>query len=447
MKTSKIAYIKSYALKYLLLFISVIIFQSTYSQAQARLVINNASFININNGSFLVIDNSANDAITRIGTTGWIISEGTIGNNRVKWKVSNNPDVFTVPFGRGITSYLPLSVTTSGAVGSGSIIFSTFRSGVNSASLPTAGAVIPQTMFPTNYNSGGNDNSAFGVDRFYQIDATDALFTAQPALSDIIFSYADAEEDNSITANTITEGNLQAQYWDNTATNWKPNAPIGTVNTASNIVTVGSHSAILLASSKWWTLVDNSSPLPITLLEFTGECLNKTVEIKWSTLSEINNASFILEKSNNGHLFLEVITVEGSGTTNTLHSYSFIDESDNKSTVYYRLIQIDFDGKSTTSPIIAVGKCNENLQHLSTDAYFNISQQNIQVFINSDTPSNFSITIHNITGSIVGFKEIISYIGETQIVFDGLNLPEGVYMVVIRNYELRFSHKVIINNP
>jgi hypothetical protein len=446
MKTSKLAYTKSYALKYLLLFISAIIFQSTYSQA--RLIINNASFIKINNGSFLVIDNSANNAITRIGTTGWIISEGTIGNNRVKWKVGTTNATFTVPFGIGTSDYLPLSITTAGGVGSGNIVFSTFRSGINSVSLPTAGTVIPQTMMPTNYNSNGSDNSAFGVDRFYQIDATDALFSTKPSLSNIIFSYTTNEFDGSLTANTITEGNLKAQYWENITPDWKPIVPIGTVNVASNIVTVSSHSATLLASSKWWSLVDDSSPLPITLLDFTGECLTKTVEIKWSTLSEINNESFILEKSNNGHLFSTLATIEGAGTTNTLHTYSFLDESDHKSTVYYRLIQIDFDGKSTTSPIIAVGECTEKQQHLSTAAHFNISQQNIQVFIDSYTPSDFSITIHNIAGSIVAFKDIVSSIGKNQIAFDGLSLPAGIYMVAIRNHENFFSHKIIIlNNP
>jgi hypothetical protein len=111
-------------------------------------------------------------------------------------------------------------------------------------------------------------------------------------------------------------------------------------------------------------------------------------------LLEIHYVNFILEKRNNRRLFLVLITIEGSGTTNTFYSYpssihssihsfihsfihssihSSIHESDHKSTVYYRLIKIDFDGKSTTSPIIAVGKYDKNTQQLRADAYFNIS--------------------------------------------------------------------------
>jgi high-affinity nickel permease len=51
----------------------------------------------------------------------------------------------------------------------------------------------------------------------------------------------------------------------------------------------------------------------------------------------------------------------------------------------------------------------------------------------------------NIKGCTVAVKYIISYIEENQILFDALSLSAGVYMVVIRNYELRFSHKIIIH--
>jgi len=437
--------IKSASLKCLLLFISIISVQMSYSQA--RIIINNTSFINITNGSFLVVDNSASNAITRIGATGWIISEGTIGNNRVKWKVGTTAATFTVPFGFGISTDLPLTFTTSSAVGIGSVVLSTFRSGVNSSNLPTGGTVVPQTMLPTSYLSAGNDNSAFGVDRFYQIDAADPIFTTKPTLSDIIFSYATAEFDASITANTIIEGNLKAQYWNNTDIDWRPITPIGTVTTASNIVTVASHSSAFLERSKWWSLVDNSHPLPITLISFTGECQNSNVEIKWSTATEINNDRFILEKSNNGEFYFEITTIAGSGTTNDFHKYSFIDETQNKSTSYYRLIQINFNGISSISPVITLRECDENTPYLSTNAYFNVRQQNVQVFINSDISSAFSIGIYNALGSLVAFKDIVSLVGENQIVFEGLKHSAGFYIVVIKTSENIFTHKIIMNNP
>jgi hypothetical protein len=431
------------SIKYLLLFILVISVQSAYSQA--RLVINNTSFVNINNGSFLVIDNSANNAITRVGTTGWIISEGTIGNNRVKWNVGTNAATFMVPFGFGTTLDLPLTLTTSGAIGSGNIIFSTFRSGVNSISLPTAGTVVPQTMVPTSYLNAGNDNSAFGVDRFYQIDATDPGFIVKPTLSEIIFSYATAEFDASITPNTITEGKIRAEYWDNTTSDWQPFTTLGMVVEASNIVTVPAHSATLVDRSKWWSLVDKTILLPMTLLSFTGACLNKTVELKWITTSELNNLSFTIEKSTDAINWEIISIVPSLGNSTSSTNYSFIDANKSIQTSYYRLKQTDIDGTSKNSSIIAVENCDKNISNSRTSAYFNATQQDIQVSIDSDISAAFHIAVYNAAGTLVAFKDIISSIGKNEIAFEGLNIPAGMYIVAIRSSEINSKHKIIIN--
>jgi hypothetical protein len=430
-------------LAFLLVFILLLSTQVSY--CQARIIINNASFININNGSFLVVDNSASNAITTIGDTGWIISEGSIGNNRVKWNTGTTSAVFTVPFGLSTALYLPLSVTTSGSLGDGSIIFSTFRTGVNSTNLPQAGTVIPQTMLPTHYTRLSADNSMFGVDRFYQIDATDPVFIVKPTLSDITFSYATAEHDASLTPNTITESNIEAQYWDTTGLDdWSP-ISLGTTMTGLNTTTVSSHSALLVASSKWWTLVDNAFLLPITLLDFTGECLNDAVELKWVTASEINNDFFTIERSIDATNWQVISTVNGAGNSSSPLDYSFIDINNKFKNSYYRLKQTDFDKTTVISSIIGVGDCEKSLSSQSTNVYFNTDQQNIQVIIDSDFPSNFSIMIYNSLGSLVAFKDIDAFIGEKQIVFERLNKSDGTYMVVIRNSKNYFTHKIIIS--
>jgi hypothetical protein len=434
---------KFISLAFLLVFILLVSTQVSY--CQARIIINNASFININNGSFLVVDNSASNAITTIGDAGWIISEGNIGNNRVKWNTGATNATFNVPFGLSTTHYLPLRVTTLGSVGDGSIIFSTFRTGVNSSNLPQAGTVIPQTMLPIHYTRLSVDNSMFGVDRFYQIDATDPVFTVKPTLSDITFSYATAEHDASLTPNTITESNIEAQYWDTTGVDdWSP-ISLGTTMTGSNTTTVSSHSALLVSSSKWWTLVDNAFLLPITLLDFTGECLNNAVEIKWVTASELNNDFFTIERSSDAINWQIISTVNGAGNSSSAIDYSFIDRNNIFKNSYYRLKQTDFDGTTATSSIIGVGDCEKSLSNQSTTVYFNTDQQNIQVIIDSDFPSNFSIMIYNSLGSLVDFKDIDSFIGENQIVFERLNKSDGFYTVVIRNSKNYFTHKIIIS--
>ena len=74
------------------------------------------------------------------------------------------------------------------------------------------------------------------------------------------------------------------------------------------------------------------------------------------TSMEINCKNFVVQRSYDGKLFTDQETVAGNGTTNLAHSYSVNDNvsSFTGSTIYYRLKQIDIDGKENLSKIIPV---------------------------------------------------------------------------------------------
>ena len=89
------------------------------------------------------------------------------------------------------------------------------------------------------------------------------------------------------------------------------------------------------------------APLPITLLSFRGTVINGHVHLEWSTLTEINNYGFEIQRSvgsENSYASLPNSFVPGHGTTNEPHSYAFIDSSASRGRWYYRLKQIDLDG-------------------------------------------------------------------------------------------------------
>lgn len=101
--------------------------------------------------------------------------------------------------------------------------------------------------------------------------------------------------------------------------------------------------------------------LPIELVSFTGRVDDGTVVLKWTTAAEINNDFFTIEKSDDGINFESVGFVDGSGNSNSLISYEYVDENPFKLT-YYRLKQTDFDGAYTFSSIIKVSEeiCSTN---------------------------------------------------------------------------------------
>lgn len=100
--------------------------------------------------------------------------------------------------------------------------------------------------------------------------------------------------------------------------------------------------------------VKDQISLPITLINFTATLLNHEVSLKWSTSSEINNDYFIVEKSTDSEHFVDIKTIDGAGNSNTIINYETIDYTSNGCYIYYRLKQVDYDGKFTYSGIAAV---------------------------------------------------------------------------------------------
>jgi hypothetical protein len=96
-------------------------------------------------------------------------------------------------------------------------------------------------------------------------------------------------------------------------------------------------------------------PLPVELVSFSGERKGSTVALRWRTATEANNYGFDVERSADNASWEKIGFVGGNGTANAPHDYDFSDPSPGAaSRLYYRLRQVDRDGKSTLSPIIEV---------------------------------------------------------------------------------------------
>jgi hypothetical protein len=98
--------------------------------------------------------------------------------------------------------------------------------------------------------------------------------------------------------------------------------------------------------------------LPVTLSSFTlNSSDNKAVELNWTTADETDNSGFDVEHSLDAKSwsklgFVQTKAAEGNSTTDI--QYSFLHSSPHLGQNYYRLIQNDFDGKSTPSVIRSI---------------------------------------------------------------------------------------------
>jgi hypothetical protein len=95
---------------------------------------------------------------------------------------------------------------------------------------------------------------------------------------------------------------------------------------------------------------DQTDPLPVVLLSFTGECSPQGLDFKWATASEVNSKSFALEHSSNLSDWQALHTQAAAGFSSSQKNYSAQLPANKNYGPYFRLHQQDFDGKFENFP-------------------------------------------------------------------------------------------------
>ena len=96
------------------------------------------------------------------------------------------------------------------------------------------------------------------------------------------------------------------------------------------------------------------SELPVELIRFEGNCVAGAVSLVWETATERNNDHFILERAAADGIFKPIAQISGAGSSEELIQYNYRDVKSISDTYYYRLSQVDYDGKTTDYAAIKV---------------------------------------------------------------------------------------------
>lgn len=98
------------------------------------------------------------------------------------------------------------------------------------------------------------------------------------------------------------------------------------------------------------------SPLPVTGLQFTAKRITASqVKLDWSTLQEMTNSGFYVERKKADEADFTPLTFIPSkaigGNSSSPLSYAYTDINEYAGKTYYRLRQVDIDQKFTYSPV------------------------------------------------------------------------------------------------
>lgn len=88
-----------------------------------------------------------------------------------------------------------------------------------------------------------------------------------------------------------------------------------------------------------------SAVVPVNLLSFTVTQANGSVQLDWTTTQEINNSHFVIERSQDASHFSEIGSVPAAQPGALTQEYTFSDPKPLSGFNYYRLLQVDLDGR------------------------------------------------------------------------------------------------------
>ena len=180
-----------------------------------------------------------------------------------------------------------------------------------------------------------------------------------------------------------------------------------------------------------------SSSLPVQLLSFDARKKRNSVLVYWETLNEINCDEYILEKSLNGKDFKELESVIAKGNNNhSKNTYSLEDIYPYLGVNYYRLKQMDLDGKVHYSKIISVIFDNNDRIMISPNPFTN--QFEINAYFYNE---NNEVAIVNTDGKVLFMYNLKK--GFNKIKINSDNLTKGFYFCKINNGKKIKTFKIL----
>ena len=171
--------------------------------------------------------------------------------------------------------------------------------------------------------------------------------------------------------------------------------------------------------------------LPVTLISFKGEMQGVKNLLSWTTASEQNNKGYELQRSANGENFSTITFVYSkavNGNSNATLSYNYADEKPFSGNNYYRLKQVDFDGKSALSKVVLVKSAKSNSIVLSS-VHPNPAINQLNVILSAPGNDRATIVVTDVAGKIVMQQATQLQSGNNNLKLNVSGLLSGTYII------------------
>lgn len=214
------------------------------------------------------------------------------------------------------------------------------------------------------------------------------------------------------------------------------------VNGATTPVVFGFTTAPNVTNSQ--TDLGGIQTLPVNLVSLTAKAINNYVQLNWVTTSELNGASFDVERSEDGVGFISIGNIKSKGTTSQLHNYSFVDKVPEYGHNFYRLKQIDIDNGFKYSQVVEATLNVEAM--MMSNIYPNPVKNVLAYSIYSPVSKQVLLQLSAISGKILINQKITINKGKNQQLLNVVRFASGQYQLSIVDPETntRLNKEIII---
>ncbi len=162
--------------------------------------------------------------------------------------------------------------------------------------------------------------------------------------------------------------------------------------------------------------------LPVTIESFTAKKIQQQVGLSWTTSEEEHNRGFEIQRSSDGINFNVLGWVPATGTAPGHHDYSFPDPSPLTGKNFYRLKQIDINGKFNFSHTCKVDFASD----IDLTMYPNPAKHDLTVQFTGERKMKLLIT--DMAGRVIWIKDKVTMLSMT---IPLQQLAKGFYFLIV----------------
>lgn len=214
-------------------------------------------------------------------------------------------------------------------------------------------------------------------------------------------------------------------------------------------IIVNDTTAVGVAGSDIITIHANETLLPVELSSFNFNVQNNNVKLYWTTLSELNNSGFEIERKiideQHPQDWIKISFVEGNGTTNSISDYEYSDKGLNPGKYNYRLKQIDYNGNFEYHDLSGEVAISNPERFELAQNYPNPFNPSTVIGYSLSQSGFVSLKVYDLSG-----KEVYTLVNEVQnagnyeVALNASNLSSGIYFYKIIAGDFISTKKMIL---